>query len=40
LALSTPSTWSAVTNNPVIVGGQYMVTNASTGQAKFYRLIK
>jgi uncharacterized repeat protein (TIGR01451 family) len=40
LALSTPSTWTAVTNNPVIVGSQYMVTNPTTGLGKFYRLAK
>ena len=36
----TPSSWTAVTNNPVNVGGQYMVTNPIAGTTKFYRLIK
>ena len=34
------TTWANVTNPPVILGGQWTVTNALSGNAKFFRLRK
>ena len=36
--LSTNSAWAAVTNVPVRVGDQFMVTNSAAGSSRFYRL--
>jgi uncharacterized repeat protein (TIGR03803 family) len=37
-ALGSAARWAAVTNVPVIVNGQYTVTNAVTGQSAFFYL--
>ncbi len=34
------SKWTTVTNQPTIFAGQYSVTNAATGSARFFRLSK
>jgi hypothetical protein len=39
-ALGAPAGWTAATNSPVIVNGQYQVSLAPTGGAQFYRLKK
>ena len=31
--------WASVSPDPVIVGANYVVTNATTGPQKFFRLI-
>jgi len=36
--MGVPPAWTAVTNVPVIIGNQYFVTNAVTGNSTFYRL--
>jgi autotransporter-associated beta strand protein len=35
-----PTTWSTVTNEPVILNGYYNVTNPATAPSQFYRLHK
>jgi hypothetical protein len=40
LQLSPPVTWTDVTDAPVLLGAQWMVTNISSGNALFYRLQK
>ena len=35
-----PTSWTAATPAPVIVNGQYTVTNTTSGRGKFYRLRK
>jgi hypothetical protein len=35
-----PANWSAVTNEPVVAGGNYNVTNATAAPQQFYRLHK
>jgi len=32
--------WATVTNTPVVVGGNYIVTNTISGNSRFYRLIQ
>ena len=36
--LLSPTGWQAVTNNPVVVGNQWVVTNSATAGSRFYRL--
>jgi hypothetical protein len=38
-SIAAPS-WATVTNLPAIANGLYMVTNATAGPLKFYRLVK
>jgi autotransporter-associated beta strand protein len=38
--LVQPTTWSPVTNEPIINGGNYNVTNTTTAPSQFYRLHK
>ena len=38
--LAPPIGWTTVTNEPVIVNFQYMVTNQISGSSRFYRLAK
>jgi hypothetical protein len=38
--LVQPTTWSAVTNEPIIDGGSYNVTNTTAAPSQFYRLHK
>jgi hypothetical protein len=38
-SIAAPS-WTTVTNVPAIINGQYMVTNATTGTLKLFRLLK
>ncbi len=38
--LVQPTTWTPVTNEPVISGGNYNVTNSTTAPSQFYRLHK
>ena len=38
--LTSPVVWIGVTNPPVVLGGQYTVTNSFSGGNKFYRLRK
>lgn len=38
--LTPPAAWSLVTNAPVLVAGQYSVTNPLTGPQQFYRLSR
>jgi hypothetical protein len=38
--LSSPSGWSGVTNPPVVIGGQYFVTNNISSDSQFFRLRK
>jgi hypothetical protein len=38
-SIAAPS-WTTVTNLPAIANGLYMVTNATAGPLKFYRLVK
>jgi uncharacterized repeat protein (TIGR03803 family) len=35
---SQPSTWDAITSTPVVISGQYTVTNAISGPQRLYRL--
>ena len=35
-----PGAWSAITNEPIVQGGRYNVTNSATGNTKFYHLSK
>jgi hypothetical protein len=37
--LDGASNWTSVTNEPVVVGDRFYVTNAITGPQRFYRLI-
>jgi hypothetical protein len=37
-SLTSPVNWQAVTNAPVVAGGQYAVTLSAVGPGKFYRL--
>jgi hypothetical protein len=39
-ALGVAASWSAVTNTPVVVGGQYQVSVPPAGSAQFYRLFQ
>jgi hypothetical protein len=36
----TTTNWTASTNLPVVLGTNYVMTDATVGTAKFYRLIK
>jgi hypothetical protein len=38
--LATAGSWQTVTPSPVIVNGQYVVTNALSGRGMYYRLKK
>ena len=38
--LASPSVWSAVTSAPVVVSGQYVISNSFSGPRMFYRLKK
>jgi len=38
--LVQPTTWSVVTNEPIILNGNYNVTNTATAPSQFYRLHK
>ena len=40
LSAAGSGSFSAVANLPVIVDGQYTVTNAATRAAQYYRLVK
>ena len=40
LQLTPPVVWMDVTNPPVLVGGQWMVTNLFSGSAQYFRLHK
>jgi autotransporter-associated beta strand protein len=38
--LVQPTTWTAVTNEPIILNGNYNVTNGASAPSRFYRLHK
>ena len=40
LNLTPPATWIDATNTPVLLGGQWTVTNTVSGSGRFYRLTK
>ncbi len=35
-----PSNWTTITNEPIIVGNQFNVTNSETPVSRYYRLHK
>ncbi len=40
LNLTPPVTWIDWTNPPAVIGGQFTVTNTTSGGAQFFRLRK
>jgi hypothetical protein len=38
--LAPPVTWVDVTNAPSLISGQFTITNAASGSAQLFRLVK